>query len=90
MLWEEAREESCCSAHNVITVSWCWRVLWLVVLVLVVWPLSLLAAIFYVLLVPFNACCGCAEEITEFLHKTVVLPRTVSTFAMTGRSCAGL
>ena len=90
MLWEEGREESCCCASNTITVSWYWRVMWLVVLILVVWPLSLLAAIFYVLLLPFTACCGCAEEITEFLHKAVGLPLTLSTFIMTGRSCAGL
>ena len=75
---------------NIASGRCCWTVMWLLVLLLVVWPLSLLAAIFYVLLTPFSACCECTDEITEFLHKGIVLPLTVATFLVSGRTCAGL
>ena len=35
---------------------------------------GVLAAFFYVLLVPFSACCSCMKTITNFLHKGVELP----------------
>lgn len=70
--------------------QWCWSLVWLLVLLLVVWPLSLLAAILYVLISPFSACCECTEQITEFLHKGIVLPLTVATFVVAGRNCTGL
>ena len=76
--------------EKMVSAQWCWSVMWLLILLLVVWPLSLLAAILYVLVTPFSACCECTDQITEFLRKGIALPLTVATFLVTGRNCAGL
>lgn len=78
------------SEEEGMPIQWCWSVMWLIILILVVWPLSLFAAIIYVILTPFSACCECTNMITEFLHKAIALPLTVTTFMIAGRSCAGL
>ena len=60
--------------------------MWLLILIFIVWPLSLLAAILFVVLTPFSACCKCTDQVTEFLHKAMVLPLTVSTMVVAGKT----
>ena len=67
--------------------QWCWAIVWFVVLIFLAWPVGFLAAFFYVLLSPFNACCNCMQTVTDFLHKGVVLPYNVATYMVQGRSC---
>lgn len=65
--------------------QWCWTVMWLVVLILIVWPLALIAAILYVIIAPFSACCKCTDQLTEFLHKAMTLPLQISSMAVDGK-----
>lgn len=59
--------------------------MWLAVLILIVWPLALIAAILYVVITPFSACCKCTEELTDFLHKAMTLPLQISSMAVDGK-----
>ena len=70
--------------------GYCWRFMWLLVLLLVVWPLAVMAAFFYMLLIPFRACCECTREITQFLYKGILLSLTVARFMLDARDCQGL
>ena len=67
--------------------QWFWSVLWFFVLIFVAWPLGFLAAVFYLILAPFAACCACMKTVTDFLHKGVLLPYNVATYMVQGRSC---
>ena len=66
---------------------WFYCLLWFFVLILLAWPLGFIAAFFYVLLVPFTACCTCTHHITDFLMKGVQLPAKVAVLMVTGKSC---
>lgn len=68
-----------------MSAQWCWTVMWLVVLILVVWPLALIAAILFVVITPFSACCKCTDQLTEFLHKAMTLPLQISSLAVNGK-----
>lgn len=69
-----------------MTAEWCWSVVWLGVLLLIVWPLSLVAAILFILISPFSACFLCTSHLTEFLYKGMVLPLKISTLAVAGKT----
>ena len=69
---------------------YCWKLMWLMILLLIVWPLALVAAFLYVVLTTFRACCECTTEITQFLYKGILLPLIVARFMVDARSCEGL
>ena len=50
-------------------------IIWIILLVVLVWPLALAAAFLFVLLQPFEACFGCMGSVTKFLEKLVTWPR---------------
>ena len=66
--------------------EWCWSVFWLVLLLLVIWPLSLVLAILYVVFSPFSSCCQCTDQLTEFFHKGLDLPLQISRLVVQGKS----
>ena len=68
-----------------MSAQWCWSVVWLAVLIFVVWPIALIAAILYVLISPFSACCQCTDQLTDFFHKAMVLPLQISSLAVDGK-----
>ena len=70
--------------------GYCWMFMWMLILLLVVWPLALMSALLYVVLTPFQACCECTGEITQFLYKGLLLPLIVARFMVNARSCKGL
>ncbi len=69
-----------------MTAEWCWSVFWLVLLLLIVWPLSLILAILYVIFSPFSSCCQCTDQLTDFFHKGLDLPLKVSKMVVQGKS----
>lgn len=73
-----------------VRVQWVWSMMWLFVLIGIVWPISLVACIFYILIIPFTACCECTNQLTEFIHKGIVLPQVIAVYMVAGRSCEGL
>ena len=78
------------AASRVKEGGYCWMFMWLLVLLLVVWPVALVAALLYVLFTLFRACCECTKEITEFLYKGILLPLNVAKFVVDARNCEGL
>jgi len=70
-----------------MALQWLWAVLWFFVLLLIAWPLSLIAALFFLFLSPFAACCTCTKTLTDFLHKGVMLPYNVAVYMVQGKSC---
>ena len=73
-----------------VRVQWIWSFMWLMVLVGVAWPLSLTACVLYITIIPFTACCDCTYQLTEFIHKGILLPQVIATYVVAGRSCDGL
>lgn len=66
--------------------EWCWSVFWLALLIFVVWPISLILAVLYVIFSPFSSCCQCTDQMTEFFHKGLDLPLTISRLVVQGKS----
>lgn len=52
-----------------------WAIIWLIILLILAWPIAWFAAPFYVLFLPFEACCNCTKEITKFIFWIVTFPR---------------
>lgn len=73
-----------------VAMQWVWSLLWMFLLIMLVWPLSFMASVLYITIIPFTACCECTYQLTEFLHKGINLPQLVATYVVAGRSCAGL
>jgi len=67
--------------------GWFMSVLWFLFLIFLGIPLGLLAAVLYIFISPFAACCVCTKHLTDFLHKGVLLPYNVSTYMVQGRGC---
>ena len=67
--------------------GWCWAILWFFVLILFAIPVAFIVAVFYIILLPFAACCTCAKQATDFLLKGVQLPYTVASYMVAGKAC---
>ncbi len=65
--------------------AWLWTIVWFLAL-LIVWPIGILCAVLYELVLPFCACCNGCAEIRNFLHKGLDLPYTVSRNMTQGKS----
>ena len=74
----------------IMALQWLWSVIWFFVLIIIAWPLGLIAAFLYCLASPFGACCNCIKPIIDFLHKGVQLPYTVASYMVQGKSCGSL
>ena len=59
--------------------------MWIILLILFVWPLALFLAVIYVLMLPLKACCGPCAGVIDALHDGVLLPFTVAKYAVEGR-----
>ncbi len=64
----------------------CFSVLWIIILVLLVWPVAFFAAAFWVILQPFEAVFHVAADANEFLESFVTWPRRMGTAIMNGDS----
>lgn len=47
---------------------------WFIILLLIALPVGFIAAKFYIIVSPFNACCDCTKTITDFLMKGINFP----------------
>ncbi|CAH1261643.1 Hypp2413 [Branchiostoma lanceolatum] len=58
--------------------GWLWSIMWIILLVIIGWPLGLLCAVLYVFISPFQACCSCGgcSEFISLLNRGVNLPLT--------------
>lgn len=70
--------------------TWVWSAMWIALLLILVWPLSMFAATLYICFLPFTACCECTFQLTEFLHKGINLPQLIGSYIASGRTCEGL
>jgi hypothetical protein len=67
--------------------SWFFVILWFFLL-LILWPIGFLAAIIYVCISPFEACCtATCRPITDFIMKGVKLPLEISKKMVKGEGC---
>lgn len=51
-----------------------WSIIWLIILFIIALPVGFIGAILYVIISPFNACCGCTKSLTDFLKKGIEFP----------------
>jgi hypothetical protein len=54
--------------------GWFWSFVWILILLVLAWPLGLLAAIFYAMFAPFAACCNACVDLSNFLKKAMEFP----------------
>ncbi|PAA59629.1 hypothetical protein BOX15_Mlig007210g1 [Macrostomum lignano] len=61
-----------------------WTFLWLLVLILLAWPVAFLLFPIFLLLLPTKACCGPCAAFVDLLHQGVLLPLFCAVNAMDG------
>jgi hypothetical protein len=57
------------------TANPCFALLWIILLIVIVWPISILVSIFWIILQPFEACCRCIRGCNDCLERIVEWPR---------------
>ena len=62
-----------------------WVIIWLILLILIGWPLGFFCAGWYVLCLPFEVCITQLKDLTEFLYKGVRLPYEMAKRMMDGK-----
>ena len=62
-----------------------WSIIWLLILLLVALPIGFVAAILFVIVSPFNACCDCTKALTDFLMKGINFPYNAASNAVNGK-----
>lgn len=70
----------------VMNCRWLFTLLWFLIL-LVVWPISMLCGMLYAMVLPFKACCaGCTVALTNVLMKGVTLAHDIAVKMVAGSS----
>ena len=72
--------------------SKCWCIYWTVAIIIFAWPLSLLVAIFYIIMMPFGVCVPAIQELCDILLKLMQVGSVrsqVGSFASKLRSQGG-
>lgn len=62
-----------------------WSIIWLIILLLLALPVGFIAAILYVLVSPFNACCDCTKSLTDFFMKGINFPYNAAHNCVNGK-----
>lgn len=66
--------------------SFCYGVVWFIVLIVFAWWAGLFSGILHCLISPCAACCGCAKRAMECLSKGTKLPYLIAMFMVEGKS----
>lgn len=56
--------------------GFCWSILWLLILIILAWPIGGFCAFWYLFLSPFSACIEACSPLIELLEKGLKLPLT--------------
>lgn len=64
-----------------------YSLLWVLVLLVLAWPVSSIVSGVYILLLPFAACIPALNEVMTVLLKLVNLPGTIGHYIKEGKSC---
>ena len=62
-----------------------WGIIWLIILLLIALPVGFIAAILYILVSPFNACCDCTKSLTDFFKKGIEFPYNAASNAVNSK-----
>ena len=54
----------------------CWSLLWLLILIVLAWPIGAFCALWYLFLSPFSACIEALSSLTDLLERGLKLPLT--------------
>ena len=63
-----------------------WAIIWLILLLLIGWPIGFFCAGWYVCCLPFEVCIDPLKQLNELLHKGVKLPWEMAQRLKEGRS----
>ena len=66
--------------------GWLWSIVWFLILLVIGFPIGFLCAFIYVLVSPFQACCGGCIEVLFVLERGYKLPGLCAQNMVSGKS----
>ncbi|KAJ8045767.1 hypothetical protein HOLleu_08845 [Holothuria leucospilota] len=66
--------------------GWLWSIVWLLILLILGWPIGILCGILYAILCAFPPCCAGCQDLVNFIHRGLEIPRTCATNMVAQRS----
>jgi len=64
----------------------CWSFVWLVILIIIGWPVGFFCAVFYLIFSPFSACIEPCTPFTDLLERGVKFPLTCALNIVHGKA----
>ncbi|XP_033647756.1 uncharacterized protein LOC117307186 [Asterias rubens] len=74
------------SSGGMANCGWLWSIVWVILLLIIGWPIGILCGILYAIVCAFVPCCGGCADLANFLHRGLELPKTCASNMVSQRS----